>query len=318
MLAEAGKLHEQALDIYERLGDRTGVMSTIIAMAYVNYTPVVAVTGSARHLEEIRRVTGRISSMVTESERARQELQMLYGIHVYALAKIVPDLMITRGAEAHRAARLVGDQTIEFAAAGGMVLAHLQMGELDEAARWLEVAAESAASYHTPVRARQLELWRGLHSAAAGDARGMREHLERAVELATQQGRSAARCEASSWLAVEAARLGSQSADEELLQLAERAASQVKEMAASLPGHPPWSARPTRPSARCGVASGPARAGSRRRRRRDAGAGGSFATRTPTRTSCCRPAAPSLPAGRPSCRPRSAAGSSCSCRVLPR
>jgi DNA-binding NarL/FixJ family response regulator/tetratricopeptide (TPR) repeat protein len=243
LLAEANRLHERALDIYERLNDRTGVMSTVIAMAYLNYTPVVAVTGSARHLEEIRRITGRVSSMVTESERARQELQMLYGIHVYALAKIVPDLMLARGAEAHRAARLAGDQAIEFAAAGGMVLAHLQLGELDEAARWLEIAAEAAASYHTPVRVRQMELWRGLHRAAAGDARGMRQHLERAIDLATQQGRSAARCEATAWLAIEAARLGSDRVDEELLGLAERAAAQVKEMAGGLPGHPPWSAR---------------------------------------------------------------------------
>jgi DNA-binding CsgD family transcriptional regulator len=243
LLAEAGKLHERALDIYERLDDRTGVMSTVIAMAYVNYAPVIAFTSSARHLEEIRRITGRISTMVTESERARQELQMLYGIHVYARAKIVPDLMLTRGIEAHRAARLLGDQSIEFAAAGGVALVHLQLGELADAARWLETAAASAAAYHTPVRARQLELWRGMLRAAEGDSEGMRRHLEQAIALATQQGRSAARCEALARLALESARLGRASGDEELLELAERSAAQVKEIAGSLSGHPTWRAQ---------------------------------------------------------------------------
>jgi DNA-binding NarL/FixJ family response regulator len=243
LLAEAGKLHERALDIYERLDDRTGLMSTVIAMAYVSYAPVIAFSGSARHLEEIRRITGRISTMVTESERARQELQMLYGIHVYARAKIVPDLMLSRGIEAHRAARLAGDQAIEFAAAGGVALVHLELGELDEAERWLEIAAAAAAAYHTPVRARQLELWRGTLRAAAGDPAGMRRHLEQAIEMATRQGRSAARCEAIARLALEAARLGSELGDTELLDLAERSAAQVKEISGSLSGHPLWSAQ---------------------------------------------------------------------------
>ena len=33
--------------------------------------------------------------------------------------------------------------------------------------------------------------------AVAGDAKGMREHLERSLRLATEQGRPAARCELS-------------------------------------------------------------------------------------------------------------------------
>jgi DNA-binding CsgD family transcriptional regulator/tetratricopeptide (TPR) repeat protein len=243
LLVEAGKLHERALDIYERLDDRTGVMSTVIAMAYVNYAPVIAFTSSARHLEEIRRITGRISTMVTESERARQELQMLYGIHVYARAKIVPDLMLSRGIEAHRAARLSGDQSIEFAAAGGVALVHIQLGELEEAARWLETAATAAAAYHTPARARQLELWRGMLRAAEGDAAGMRRHLEQVIAMATSQGRSAARCEAFARLALESARLGSVSGDEQLLELAERSAAQVKDLAGGLSGHPTWAAQ---------------------------------------------------------------------------
>ena len=241
--AEANAMHERALNIYEGLNDRSGVMSTVIAMAYVNYAPMIALTSSARHMEEIRRVTGRLKSMVTESERARQELQMLFGIHVYARAKVVPDLMLSRGTEAHRAARLAGDQSIEFMAAGGVALAHLQLGDTKEAARWLEAAATTANSYPTPLRSRQLELWRGMLAAAAGDSASMRDHLEQAINLAVQEGRTAARCEATARLALEAARLGVQSGDAELLEVAEQAAAQVKEMVGSLPGHPPWGAQ---------------------------------------------------------------------------
>ena len=114
VITEAKALLERALALYEKLDDRTGVMSTVIAMAYVNYAPVIVLTGSARHIEEIRRVTARLTEFVTESERARQELQLLFGVHVFARAKIVPDLMIVRGEEAWRAARLMGDQAIEF------------------------------------------------------------------------------------------------------------------------------------------------------------------------------------------------------------
>ncbi|HYN69521.1 MAG TPA: AAA family ATPase, partial [Candidatus Eisenbacteria bacterium] len=81
VLMEMGQLLERALAIYQRLEDQTGVMSTIIAMAYANYAALIHLTSSARHLEEIRRVTTRQWSMVTESERARLDLQMLYGVH---------------------------------------------------------------------------------------------------------------------------------------------------------------------------------------------------------------------------------------------
>jgi DNA-binding CsgD family transcriptional regulator len=71
----------------------------------------------------------------------------------------------------------------------------------------------------------------------------MREHLERAVELATEQGSPAARCEALARLAIETARLGGRQRDDELLALAEGAAQQAIELAGSLPGHPPWRAQ---------------------------------------------------------------------------
>ena len=88
-----------------------------------------------------------------------------------------------------------------------------------------------------------LETWRGMLKAAAGDAAGMRAHLERAVQIATEQGLSAARCEALALLALEAARLGAESKDEELLKLAEDSATEAKNLTEALPGHAPWGAR---------------------------------------------------------------------------
>jgi AAA ATPase domain/Bacterial regulatory proteins, luxR family len=243
LIMEAGPLLERTLAIYQRLEDQTGIMSTIIAMAYANYAAVIHLTSSARHLEEIRRVTTRMSSMVTESERAHQDLQMLYGVHVYARAKVVPDLMVSRGQEAYRTARILGDPTIEFLAAAGVALSLLDFGDVPEAERWLSNAAAAAAAAPAPIRARQLELWRGMARAAAGDAAGMRRHLEEAVALATRQGQAAARCEALARLALESARLGARDGDEELLDLAERSAEQAGEIARPLAGHAPWPAQ---------------------------------------------------------------------------
>jgi DNA-binding CsgD family transcriptional regulator len=58
--------------------------------------------------------------------------------------------------------------------------------------------------------------------------------------MATAQGKAAARCEALTRLAVEAARLGKASGDEELFAIGEDAATQVEALAASLSGHPQW------------------------------------------------------------------------------
>jgi DNA-binding NarL/FixJ family response regulator len=243
LVTETRELFERALVLYERLGDRSGVMSTVIAMAYVEYAPMIHINGSARHIEEIRRVTSRLSDLVTESERARLELQLLYGVHVYARAKVVPDLMISRGVDAHRMAKVLGDRSVEFLAAGGVALSQLEMGDQVEAEQWLDRAATAAAAAPTPLRARQLETWRGLVREAAGDAAGAREHLERALQMATDVGRPAARCEALAQLAITAARLGAPANDAELLDLAERSAHEAAELNAVLTGHPPFAAR---------------------------------------------------------------------------
>jgi DNA-binding NarL/FixJ family response regulator len=258
---QASELYQRALDMYERLGDRRGVMSTLIAMAYVSYAPVIHLTSSARHIEEIRRLASRMSSMTKESERAQAELQMLYGVQVYARAKVVPDLALARGDEAYRLARMQGDRSVEFAAAGGMALTHIDLGEVDQAERWLERASSAAATSPTPFRARQVELWRGMARAGADDSQGMREHLERAVTMATDDGRPAARCEALARLAIEAARLGAARDDDELLALAEGAAIDAKEVLRLLPGHPPWGAQADGALARVALAKGNAQGG---------------------------------------------------------
>jgi DNA-binding NarL/FixJ family response regulator len=68
----------------------------------------------------------------------------------------------------------------------------------------------------------------------------MTEHLTRAVNLATEQGRPAARAEALAWLALESARLGARDGDESLLAAAEQAAGELQSLASTLAGRPAW------------------------------------------------------------------------------
>ncbi len=220
-------------------------MSTVIAMAYSRYGAAIHFSSSARHLEEIRRVTSRSLELVTESERDRLDLQMLFGVHVFARAKVVPDLAISRGVDAHRAARLQGDRGIEFLAAGGVALTMLELGDVERAERWLEQAAIASSSAPTQTRTRQLETWRGMARAAADDVEGMRRHFDRALAIATAEGRAPVRCETLARVALEAARLMARdgAADPELGALVERSAAQVKELLPLLPGHAPWGAQ---------------------------------------------------------------------------
>ncbi len=121
---------------------------------------------------------------------------------------------------------------------------------------WIDRAAAAAAENPTPLQARRLETWRGLARACAGDAEGMRAHLERAVELAMETGQSAARCEALSTLAVAASRLGAERDDDELLDVAERTGREAMELCGALPGHPPWVARAAAALARVALVRG--------------------------------------------------------------
>jgi hypothetical protein len=182
-------------------------MSTVIAMAYAQYVPVMHLSNSAQHLEEIRRVTSRLSELITESERSRLDLQMLFGVHVFSRAKVVPDLAISRGEEAHRAARLQGDRAIEFLAAGGVAMALLELGDVDGARRWIAWRQRPRPWPRPRTRSRQLETWRGI---AQGGCRRCGRHASapRARSaLATESGHASARCEPWRALAIEAARI---------------------------------------------------------------------------------------------------------------
>jgi DNA-binding NarL/FixJ family response regulator len=180
---------------------------------------------------------------------------MLFGVHVYARAKVVPDLALSRGEETNRAARLQGDRSIEFLAAGGVAMCLLELGDIEGAERWIGLAAAAASVAPTRTRARQLETWRGIARASAGDVEGMREHLERVIAMTAEGGPASARCEALARLALEAAALiarGSSDGtaartgsapDSELMELVERSVAQVRELLPLLPGHAPWGAQ---------------------------------------------------------------------------
>jgi len=143
---EAAALFQQALELFERVGDRRGAMSSIIALGYLNWAPDIHLgSGAARHIEEIRRLSSRMRAFTNESERAAVEAQMLYGVHVFARAKVIPDLAVARGEEAYRKAKEIGDRALEFLAAGGAAMAHLDLGDVEEAKTWVDRAAAAAA-----------------------------------------------------------------------------------------------------------------------------------------------------------------------------
>ena len=189
---------------------------------------------------------------------------MLFGVHVFARAKVVPDLALSRGEEAHRHARLLGDRSLEFAAAGGLALTHLELGD---GRRGRAVARSCGRG-----RARRRRLRFGRVSSRL--ARGMSARRSRRCSghagasgasgrMATEQGRPAARCEALAMLALEAARLGAESVGRGAARRwPGRPRTEAKELVAVLPGHPPWGAE-----ADAALARWPSRAASARGRR---------------------------------------------------
>ncbi|MDP9237600.1 MAG: AAA family ATPase [Chloroflexota bacterium] len=240
----ASRYFDRAIELFEKIGDRRGAMSSVIAMGYLTYgADVHAGPNAARRLEEIRRLVQRMRSMAKDSEREAADAQMAYGVHVFARAKVIPDLAISRGQEAYRAGQAMGDRAMEFLAAGGTAMALLDVGDISEAESWLGRAAQAAAAAPTPLRAWRLDFWRALVESARGDAVRMQEHFERALQTATAQGRASARCELLARFALEASRLGSLSRDEVLLELAERTAHEAKELASLFRGHQPWAAQ---------------------------------------------------------------------------
>jgi len=256
VMQEAGSCFQRALEIYERLGDRQGAMVTVFAMATLTWAPEIHLSGSPKRIEELHRMMMRLKSLTKESERALAEAQVLFGAHVYARAKVFPDAAIAKGKEAHAAARVLGDSSLEFVLAGGVAMALADVGDFAEAEQWISRAATIALAEPTPFRARHLESWRGLLASASGNTESMREHLSRAVELATDQGQPAARCEALAELAIEAARHGKESADESLLELAVDSAGEAIGLLPVLPGHPTWGAKAHAALARVALARG--------------------------------------------------------------
>lgn len=243
-LEAAGGYFDRAIELYERIGDRRGAMSSVIAMGYLTYgADVHAGPNAARRIEEIRRLVLRMRTMAKDSEREAADAQMAYGVHVFARAKVIPDLAISRGREAYRAGQALGDRAMEFLAAGGTAMALLDVGDIAEAESWLGRAAQAAAAEPTPVRAWRLEFWRALIHSARHEAGDMRAHFESALEIATAQGRSSGRCELLARFSLEAARLGAEGGDEELLKLAERSAKEAKELATLFRGQQPWGAQ---------------------------------------------------------------------------
>jgi tetratricopeptide (TPR) repeat protein len=116
---QATQVLERALGIFERIGDRTGVMSTVIAMAYASYGPAMHLSNSARHL---RGDPARDEPPVRARHRERAgrlDLQdALRGPRLLpcqggARPRAVPARTLTE------AAKLQGDRAIEFLAAGG-------------------------------------------------------------------------------------------------------------------------------------------------------------------------------------------------------
>lgn len=240
--ARARQLIGEAVEIYEQLGDRRSLMSSLIALAYANIIEETQY-GHAGRIEQIRRLRRGLRRLTSESERAESEAHMLYSIHVYARSRGHPDLALLRGAETYEAARALGDHELAFVAAGGVALTHIEMAEVTEAEAWLDRATAIALEAPNPLPARQMETWRGLLRSAAGDPPGMRKHLERALALATERGSPAGRCELLALLAVESAYHGSALRDTDLLAQAEAYGRESLQLAAILPGDLPWEAR---------------------------------------------------------------------------
>ena len=240
MFAKTKELAEEALHIYEELGDRRGAMSSLISMAYAHVTDPTA-RGMAGRMEHIRALHHNRQGELTESQRAIDDSLMLYSIHTYARLNIQPGLALERGREAFDAARALGNQWLESLAAGGMAMTYLTIGASDDCGAWLDRAASAAMSVASTSMARRLEMWRGAHAASRNDVDALVRHFERAAELAGQKNLGG-RCDAYANLAIECARIGIHQSDETILKTAREAATEVMAMVRRMPGKLPWEA----------------------------------------------------------------------------
>ncbi len=238
--AKVKELAEEALRIYEEIGDRRGSMSALISMAYAHVADPTA-TGMAGRMEHIRALHHSKKGEVTESQRAIDDALMLYSIHTFARNNLQPGLALERGREAFEAARALGDRWLESLAAGGMAMTHLSIGDEAQGRAWLDRAASAAISVASTAMARRLEIWRGAHAAARDDLEGVVSHFERAAELAGHKNLGA-RCEALSALAFEAARIGVATGDESAMKKSKQAAAETLRTVRPMSGQLPWEA----------------------------------------------------------------------------
>ena len=244
LMIHTDQLLTRSLELFEKLGDRRGAMSAIVSLAYLNWAPEIHLgTNPALRFEGIRQLISAQATQVQGGEREAAEAQMTYGVHVFARAKVIPDLAIERGMQAYDRARAIGDRALEFLSAIGTAHAYLEIEDADQAERWLLRAADCASSFPTPHRARQVATVGALLAALRGDAAGMRAGLGRVVQMAAGQHRPAAQCQALALLAMTAAQMGVDANDDELLGAAATAAQEARRLAAELAGHPLWAAQ---------------------------------------------------------------------------
>ncbi|HWL49197.1 MAG TPA: hypothetical protein VNT92_04915, partial [Acidimicrobiia bacterium] len=240
LFAPAKDLAEQALHIYEEIGDQQGSMSALISLAYAHVADPTA-QGMAGRIEHVRALHLSRKGEITESQSAVDEAQGLFAIATYARLNIQPGLALLRGREAFDAARAIGDRWLEALAAGGMAMTCLQVGGDDECVAWLDRAATAAMAVASTSMARRLEMWRGAHAASLDDVEAMSRHFRRAAELAGQRS-PGERCEALANLGFEYARIATFKGDTTLLEPAKEVAKEALELARQLKGQLPWGA----------------------------------------------------------------------------
>lgn len=241
---ESEELLKRAMELYESIGDRRGVMSCIISLAYLNWGAEIHLgMNAAERFEGIRKMATAWVGLTRESERDLAEAQMLYGVHVFARARVIADLAVSRGQQAYERARALGERQIEFLAAVGTALSYCDLGDRASAGTWLDRAQTVAANAPTPYRALRLATARAQVASAHEDVKGLSAHFARAMEIATAQRRPAAQCAVRAQFVVEAARLGVKRDDAELLDAARNGAAEVRRLAADMPGRPMWRAQ---------------------------------------------------------------------------
>ncbi|HJQ77567.1 MAG TPA: AAA family ATPase, partial [Acidimicrobiia bacterium] len=240
LFAGVKALAEQALHIYEELGDQQGSTSALITLAYAHIADPSA-HGMAGRIEHIRSLHHSRKGDITDSQSAVDDAQMLFAIHTYARLNLQPGLALERGREAFEAARALGDRWLEALSAGGMAMTCLQVGAADDCAAWLDRAVSAAMVVASSSMARRLEMWRGAHAASRDDTEAMTRHYRRAADLAGQT-HIGQRGEALANLAFEYARIAVFGGDTSLLERATETANEVLDLARHTKGKSPYPA----------------------------------------------------------------------------